>query len=554
MALYPNSLTGQDRLQPGARGNLFSVDQPGYRGNGEADRVNRTNNKLNTNAHDVPNIKYEFDRRLPVLFKYGFAFGYNQIVIPKGRIVAADPFMDLYDFDMKKVHNTLTLANGGVPVRLRTSTDKYRDDSAELDALVSVDAQDEIACGEKLQWAPVAGLAETYTKNSFRPFFNADAAEGASNFIGPKAQLDAAGLTIDVGLGSKNTGKIVTKTTFAPTASPVRPGNLPLGILSRNEYTRDDDAYNGIMPGAVLTDAMVELPWFAYKDKAEMNPWGSAYGGLFAGALVKSDENGRFVVSPLSFPEDDMADMGNQELEMERQQVLGQVYSVDSNLVPEGAAKWATWALADRLNFNEFNPSTMPQNNRSGEDAIAHSAYKSSGEYPGYPYDNSIHANDLHMLASIRDNASNRMNQQYQYENLGIPGLTDGYNAAVTAYGPQTAGTFTTPADKVYTDMFFKTSEVNVQDIQISVAGSAFVAAVEGGAIGATGCTVKFADALQGIIVITVTNPSTLETLAGGANRPVDVKVKFNKRGKAGVPTFLDWDGVVGSVKVLLTK
>ena len=35
---------------------------------------------------------------------------------------------------------------------------------------------------------------------------------------------------------------------------------------------------------------------------------------------------------------------------------------------------------------------------------------------------------------------------------------------------------------------------------------------------------------------------------------PVTVYAKYKKRGLSGVPTFMDWDGVVGSVKILLTK
>ena len=41
MALYPNKFVGQDILQPGARGEKFKADIPGYRGN--EDRINRTN-------------------------------------------------------------------------------------------------------------------------------------------------------------------------------------------------------------------------------------------------------------------------------------------------------------------------------------------------------------------------------------------------------------------------------------------------------------------------------------------------------------------------------
>ena len=59
MANYPYSFTGEETLQPGARGEIFQSDIPGYRNQG--DRVNRTNFTLGTCEHDVPNIKYELD-------------------------------------------------------------------------------------------------------------------------------------------------------------------------------------------------------------------------------------------------------------------------------------------------------------------------------------------------------------------------------------------------------------------------------------------------------------------------------------------------------------
>jgi len=548
MALYPSKFNGQDKLQPGARGEIFQVDMPGYRDG--ADRINRTNNKLNTNAHDVPNIKYEFDRRLPVLFKYGFAYGYNQIVIPKGRLVAVDPYMDLVDFDMRKQHNTITLANGGVPVRLRKSTDEYRDDSGDATALVSTERQGAQVLMEGKEWIPLIGMDNAYTKLSFRPFQEDNG--------GPLEQLTDAGLKID-----PNTGKVV-KTDGSPADDVVRPGNIPIGIMSRNEYTRDDDAFNGIMPGAVLTDAMVELPWFAYKDKAEQNPWGSAYGGLFPGALVKSDENGRFVVSPLSFPETEVSTMSILEYELERQQVVGQVYAVSNDLLPEGAAKWATWALNDRMNFNEFNPDVYRQNNRKGEDAVDHSPYNSEGKYPGYPYDRTIGTHDLHMLASTARSFSNRMNPEYQYENLGIPGLTDGVNAVSRQYAPEKVGRINYAGGQDYVQMFFRTAEVNLEkgSLEIALGEAAFAPATEGAALTAkvgsntaTFVKVSYADELQGIIVLEVTNKSAADSfLQANAPQGLEVKVKYRKRGLAGVPTFLDWDGCVGSVKILLTK
>jgi len=551
MALHPNSFVGQDRLQPGSRGETFQVDIPGYRDG--ADRVNRTQNKLNTNAHDVPNIKYSFDDRLPVLFKYGYAFGYNQIVIPKGRIVAVDPHMDLVDFDMKKAHNTLTLANGGVPVKVRAQGEAYIAYAAN--GLVSKAGATMPGIGK--EWMPVAGYTDTYPESKvFRPFKTKRA----------KAQLTDAGFTID----TQNTGRVLKDDA----ATTVRPGNHPIGIMQRNEYTRDDDAFNGIMPGAVLTDAMVEMPWFLFKDKAEGNPWGSAYGGLFPGALVKSDENGRFIVSPLSF-EELVASMTVPEYEAERQQVVGQVYSVSQELVPEGAAKYAQWAISDILNFEGFNPSLYRQNNRRGEDAISNSPYKSNGEYPGYPYDPAYMNSDLHMLSSYRNTYDQRMQHEYRFDH-GIPGLTDGYNAVSTPIEDKQVGVFGCPSvgekgaatiDSTvpYADMYFRTRIENVEQgsLQIKVGDAAYAPCTLGATIELTHTSVtktflrvKYVNELQGIVVLEVFDRAAADEFFNsyGVENKLAVSLKYNKRGMAGVPTFMDWDGCIGSVKILLQK
>lgn len=545
MALYPNSFNGQERLQPGGRGETFQSDIPGHRNQG--DRINRTNNKLNTSAHDVPNIKYQFDFRLPVLFRYGYAYGYNQMVIPKGRIVAVDPFMDLVDFDMRKQHNTLTLANGGAPVRLRTTSDLYP--GSGVTNMVSADATGEVAHNEEKEWGPLSGIAAAYAKNSYRPLKGTNA----------KALLSEKGFTVD-----KETGRI--KDAEGKFVDHVRPANIPVGMMQRNEYTRDDDALNGMMPGPILTDALVELPWFAFKDKAECNPWGSAYGALTPGTLVKSDENGRIVPSPLSF-EDEMSGaegMSMAEYEAERQQVIGQVYSLNKNMLPEGSARWATWALEDRLNFDEFNPAVYRQNNRRGEDAINNSPHNSTGEYPGYPYDKAYKDNDLHMLASTGrlDNYDFRMNQKYQIDNLGIPGLTDGKNAVITQHDPHTAGRIHFAGEgKDYQDIFFRTLEVDVEDMEIKVGDGTFLPAVVGAQIevgGTAALELSYADAKQGIIVVKVIDKDALnahfDAMPEAAEKAIEVQLQYKKRGLAGVPTFMDWDGCVGSVKILLTK
>lgn len=541
MALQPGNYSIQERLQPGARGEIFQANLPGYRDG--ADRMNRTNTNLRASEHDVPNIKFLLDSRLPALFKYGFDFGFNQIVVPKGRLVASDPHMDLVDFESTKQFNTLTIANGGVPVRLRATGDNYKDASGKSTAIVSTAAQGKEMSGINKAWTPLAGQEAAYTEDVMRPFANADDSVNT-----PNAQLKTANYSV-----STKTGKIVDATGADTT---VRPGNIPSGIIGRNEYTRNDDAYNGIAPGPILTDAMIELPWFAYKDKAEDNPWGSVYGNLFPGALLRSDENGRFTLSALSFP-DLVAKMSLAEYELERQQVVGSVYGVSHDLVPEGAAEWATWALSDRLNSEEFNPAVYAKTNRKGEDAVNTSPFNSEGKYPGYPYDKNFLNHDLHMLASnITDTYDPRMNPEYQYSNLGIPGLTDGYNAVVRDMPEFQAGLMHYAGGKEYVDMFFRNLDVNVEEnsLQISLNDGAYTNCTEGAELQDGAFVVKYASEKQGIVVIAVKDKDKADAFLQPLTAGCTVKFKYKKRGLAGVPTFLDWDGVVGSAHILLQK
>lgn len=571
MALHPNTFMSKQSLQPGARGEIFQQDMPGYRGQG--DRINRTNMKLAVSEHDVPNIKYELDRRLPVLFRYGWAHGYNQIVLPKGRLVAVDKSLNILDFDTKKAYNALTLANGGADVKLREAD--YQ----------NVQNQDTAPVGIGTQWCPLS--ADAYQKTSkneviFRPFnattMAATCEEGESKSKKSKA-TKAAVIGVDAATGLVTIDGVPTK--------DVRLGNIPVGVIERNEYTRNDDAYNGMNPGPVLTDKLIELPMFLEKEKAEMNPWGSAYGQFLPGDLVKSDENGRAVVSPLSRPEI-VATMTAGEIELERQQVVGQVFAVSRDLVPAGAAKYAQWALSDRLNFDEFNPDIWRMNNRDGEDNIEQSPYRANGggfvnneldmtgkenqyfEEPGYPWDRTMHEHDLHMLASSMRTHSNRFGLEHMLEQ-GIPGLTDGYNVASRELGPEVLGTFTQAnSENDYKEMMYKTAdvflesmkiavtteevakeedfvEVNVQEIgqKVDLKGSAIANAME----------ITYVNLKQGIIKVRVAEDKAAEVHAALEGRKkVKIVVKYNKRGLTGVPTNLDWDGCAGVVTILLQK
>ena len=502
MALYPYSFKSKDVLQPGARGGMFVNNGiPGYRT--EEERINRTNNHLEMNDHDVLNIKFGVDPRLPVLFRYGWAYGFNQIVIPKGRIVAADPHLMVLDTDTMHFHNALTLANGGVDVELVRNA-RYVDENG-----VGVPAQ--------VFWQ----------ETSDAPAIN----EETGNF------------------------------EVAGSDKVYRPANKPLGIMERNEYTRDSDAFNGMMPGPIRTDALVELPWFLLQEKAEENPWGAAYGAMKPGMLVKADCNGRVCVSPLSDPEQ-VAGMDMATYEKERQQILGEVYSTDQSLLPEGAARYAQWALEDRLNFHDINPHTWPTSNRRGEDFVQNvpTMYQSDFTYPGYPYDRNLLSHDLHMLASTRVGSYDpRFDEKHRLDR-GIPGLTDGGNVVKKAYGSdqgvadvELAGNPQLIISHVREiveheqaiEIMLRLPDVDLLDAKVALGEEAAVNVVLGAQIG--NFEITYADLHKGLFAIK-------QVAAAAEVQELPVKVMYAKAGEAGVPTNLDWDGCVGVVRILLQK
>ena len=63
---------------------------------------------------------------------------------------------------------------------------------------------------------------------------------------------------------------------------------------------------------------------------------------------------------------------------------------------------------------------------------------------------------------------------------------------------------------------------------------------------------VEYFDEIQGMMTVVVANETEADTMLDGYE--IEVNVKYKKRGEAGVPTFMDWDGCVGSVKVLLQR
>lgn len=472
MAQYPNNFYGKMQMRPGARGQKF-----------DGDRINRSNHTLNTSAHEATNIKYGMDDRLRREFTYGYAAGYNQMLMTKGRVVAVDPYLQVFDTDTQKYDNALTLANGGVDV----------------------------------QFDPVTG----HWIEATTPF------------------------ALNVGTGKDNTKP-----------EDVRPANIPIGIIIRNEYTRDYDAFNGITPGAVNTDCMTELPLFASEQKAKENPWGSAYGALKPGDLVKSDTTGRMTLSGLSDPTW-LSDAARTiaDIELERQQVIGQVYEVRKELVPMGAAVYAQWALSDILEFEEFNPSLRKENGRRGEDLLESSPYREQGKAP-FGYDSTFNEHDLHMnnIEGNRKKYNARMQHRYRFD-FGIPGLSDGYNAVVNTITDESIGTVdvikksdgTVTGPVVGTEFLFRILNTNIEKDGVTINGTVITEDAEKTPVVIAGgkLEVNYFNALQGVVRVKV---------ASALTQSIELKATYKKRGQSGVPTHLDWDGCVGTVKVLLQK
>lgn len=521
---------GPNRFTTGSNGKVFKG--LGFKAfNNEERRVTRTQVRLNTANHDTSNVSYWLDSRLPVAFRYNYAEMYNQLVIPKGRIVAVDPDIKSAKENPEIFLNVLTLANGGSPVRLRKAGDTYN----AATGLVSPVGVGQPLENIDVEWTPVNAAA--YTADFYQPFAGGK---------GPRALATDAGL-------EKDKVTSLLKENGKPSMAH-RAGNVPIGIMSRNEATRDENAWNGMTPGAIKTDVMVELPHFLFKDKAEQNPWGSAYGAFLPGDLVKSDENGRVVKSPLS-DETLLAAMTPAEVEFERQQVIGQVHEVNSNLVPEGSTKWMKWAIGDQEELAQYAADGYGRSYRRGEDVYEDYAYFRGMD--NYEY-NSLYSNhDLNMNASNNklDIYDSRMGAKYEY--IGIPGLTDGRNVASTELKDVLVGQMhAAEAGKEYLDFNFQVPDrfVKPGTLQISINGSAYTPVVKGGLI-ANAFEVVHYNTEDNLLRLKVVDRAAADAIIkAGPKETVDVKVSYTREGLAGVPTFMDWDGCVGAVKVLLQK
>ena len=207
-------------------------------------------------------------------------------------------------------------------------------------------------------------------------------------------------------------------------------------------------------------------------------------------------------------------------------------------------------ALEDRRNFNDFNPYVYPNSNRAGEDFVSNppTMLQSEFVYPGYPYEKNYISNDLHMLASSREGAYDpRFDEDHRLDR-GIPGLTDGANAVKKEYGKGETLTITnvlSAEDETGAlEMMIRLPETNLESAKVKIGEEKAVSVVANAEIGEF--TITYADLHKGLFAIKQTKAGDGTTKA--------VNVSYVKRGMAGVPTYMDWDGCQGMVSVLLQK
>ena len=92
--------------------------------------------------------------------------------------------------------------------------------------------------------------------------------------------------------------------------------------------------------------------------------------------------------------------------------------------------------------------------------------------------------------------------------------------------------------------MMIRLPETDIESAKIKIGESSAVSIAANAVVGEF--TIQYVDLHNGLI-------SLVQTSTGdGSKKPVNVS--YVKRGMAGVPTYLDWDGCQGIVSVLLQK
>jgi hypothetical protein len=294
-----------------------------------------------------------------------------------------------------------------------------------------------------------------------------------------------------------------------------RAANIPIGVAYGNLYEEIIDGFNRMQP-TIENEIYIELPYIPNKEDAEETEWGSFYdidptNAVTAGDYVMSDANGRLVKADFKAQravlnnEDATADekfAAIAEINKMQEQVLGQVWAVETNLPPQGWLKWVGWS--DEQRAEDENPSGMTASDIT------------DNKFPGYPYEKTYRNFDA---------KSNR------YYPQGIPGLTNGSNIEVpfndVVIGQINGG------QKGRHDFRIEQTPLVEGSVEIKVDGVTVVP--------------SHIDYQSGLIV--------LDAEENTGSTPKAVTATFKATGQIpGVPTGWDWKGSVGAIRILLQK
>lgn len=296
-----------------------------------------------------------------------------------------------------------------------------------------------------------------------------------------------------------------------------RTANKPIGVAYANLYEEFIDGFNGMQP-TIENEIYIELPYIPVKTDAEEIHWGAFYDEdisrpVKAGDFVMSDENGFVIKADFEKIREQIesaVDLAALKVALKeesrmREQVIGQVWAVETNMPPQGWLKWVGWS-AEQTSEDEWRNAT----------GATHADIGAQDGFPGYPYERSYRNIDT------RDG---------KYYPQGIPGLTNGANIEVP-FEDEVIG-------------YVNAGQSGRHDFYLL-----HTPAVEGSLVLKVGDTVvkpTHFDELSGRVVFTAPENTT------GA--PVAVTATYKAVGQIpGVPTGWDFKGSIGAVRILLQK
>ncbi|WDI05143.1 hypothetical protein PUW25_25380 (plasmid) [Paenibacillus urinalis] len=313
-----------------------------------------------------------------------------------------------------------------------------------------------------------------------------------------------------------NGGKDVTDVHKTDGSTYTRAANKAIGVAYGNLYEEFVDGFNGMQP-TIENTIYIELPYIPVKADAEEIHWGSFYDANPSrpaknGDFVMSDENGRLIVADFdqireqikaATTLDELKALMEQESIM-RDQTIGQIWSVETNMPPQGWLKWVGWSQEDqRSDDKHINNSGFRPEDIGAQDG-----------FPGYPYEKTYANWD-----------------KGQYKPQGIPGLTNGSNIEVP-YEDEVIGTIQ-PGQKGRHDFRLEHLPAVAGTVEVKFDGQVIEP--------------DYVNAELGLVVVTVDNTA-------GAT-PKNVTATYKATGQIpGIPTGWDFKGSIGAVRILLHK